>query len=209
MSLARGSLSENRRVSANGENGIDSLPPSQLNRKTHRHLPFRTQIRRGTLPSWRRCSALFTVTLEDSSNQKTEDETTMRMFDVQGIEINAPRGRVFDFLREPANLPKWAHAFVSAENGRARLQTPAGAIDVGLDVTADGHTGVVDWRLEFPDGNVGVAQSRVTDTTRGTCIYSFVLHAPPVALEQVEGALDVQRVALTSELATLKALMEE
>jgi hypothetical protein len=33
MSLARGSLSENRRVSANGENGIDSLPPSQLNRK--------------------------------------------------------------------------------------------------------------------------------------------------------------------------------
>ena len=132
----------------------------------------------------------------------------MRMFDVQGIEINGPRERVFDFLREPANLPKWAHAFVSAENGRARLQTPAGAVDVGLKVTADGHTGVVDWRLEFADGNVGVAQSRVTDTTRGTCIYSFVLHAPPVALEQVEGALDVQRVALTSELAALKALME-
>ena len=151
----------------------------------------------------------FTVTLGDSSNHKTEDETTMRMFDVQGIEINAPRGRVFDFLREPANLPRWAHAFVSAENGRARLRTPTGAVDVGLDVTVDGHTGVVDWRLEFPDGNVGVAQSRVTDTTRGTCIYSFVLHAPPVALEQVEGALDVQRVALTSELATLKALMEE
>jgi hypothetical protein len=116
---------------------------------------------------------------------------------------------VFDFLREPRNLPKWAHAFVSAENGRARLQTPVGAVDVDLDVAADGQTGVVDWRLEFPDGNVGVAQSRVTDTTRGTCIYSFVLHAPPVALEQVEGALDVQRVALTSELATLKALMEK
>jgi hypothetical protein len=97
----------------------------------------------------------------------------MRMFDVQGIEINASRGRVFDFLREPSNLPKWAHAFVSAENGRAWLQTPAGAVEVGLDVAADGHTGVVDWRLAFPDGNVGVAQSRVTETTRGTCIYSF------------------------------------
>lgn len=133
----------------------------------------------------------------------------MRMFDVQGIEIEASRGRVFDFLREPGNLPSWAHAFVSAENGRARLQTPAGAVDVGLEVAADPQTGVVDWRLEFPDGNVAVAQSRVTDTTRGTCIYSFVLHAPPVALEQVEGALDAQRVALTSELATLKALMEE
>ena len=48
----------------------------------------------------------------------------------------------------------------------------------------------------FPDGSVGLAQSRVTETTRGTCIYSFVLHAPPVALEQVEGALEAQRATL-------------
>ena len=61
---------------------------------------------------------------------------------------------------------------------------------------------------EFPDGSVGLAQSRVTETTRGTCIYSFVLHAPPVALEQVEGALEAQRATLQTELATLKSLME-
>jgi hypothetical protein len=116
---------------------------------------------------------------------------------------------VFEFLREPANLPRWAHAFVSAGNGRARLETPAGAVDAGPGVTADAATGVVDWRLTFPDGGVGLAQSRVTETTRGTCIYSFVLHAPPVALEQVEGALDAQRAQLQSELATLKSLMEK
>ena len=66
----------------------------------------------------------------------------------------------------------------------------------------------MDWRLAFPDGGVGIAQSRVTETTRGTCIYSFVLHAPPVALEQVEGALEAQSATLRSELATLKSLME-
>ena len=76
-------------------------------------------------------------------------------------------------------------------------------------MTADADTGVVDWRLAFPDGSVGIAQSRVTETARGTCIYSFVLHAPPVALEQVEGALDAQRARLQSELATLKSLMEQ
>jgi hypothetical protein len=130
------------------------------------------------------------------------------MFDVQGIEITAQRRTVFEFLKEPANLPLWAHAFVSAGAGRARLETPAGAVDVGLDVSADADTGVVDWRLEFPDGGVGVAHSRVTESTRGTCIYSFVLHAPPVALEHVEGALEAQRVLLQSELATLKSLME-
>ena len=47
----------------------------------------------------------------------------MRMFDVQGIEIVATRAKVFEFLKEPGNLPQWAHAFVSAEEGRARLET--------------------------------------------------------------------------------------
>ena len=132
----------------------------------------------------------------------------MRMFDVQGIEITAPSSKVFDFLRKPGNLPKWAHAFVCAEAGRARLETPNGAVDLGLDVSANAEVGTVDWRLSFPDGGVGIAQSRVTETTRGTCIYSFVLHAPPVALEQVEGALEAQIERLRSELATLKSLME-
>lgn len=132
----------------------------------------------------------------------------MRTFDVQGIEIMTPRHKLFEFLREPMNLPQWAHAVVSAGGGRARLETPAGSVDVGLEVTADAETGSVDWRLAFPDGGVGIAQSRVTETTRGTCIYSFVLHAPPVALEDLEGALDAQRALLQSELATLKSLME-
>jgi hypothetical protein len=136
------------------------------------------------------------------------EETDMRMFAVQGIEIKAPARKVVEFLRTPENLPRWAHAFVSAGNGRARLETPGGAVDIALEVEADSGTGTVDWRLAFPDGGVGVAQSRVTETTRGTCIYSFVLHAPPVALEQIEGALEAQSRTLRSELATLKALME-
>ena len=133
----------------------------------------------------------------------------MRMFDVQGVEISASRGRVFEFLQRPENLPRWAHAFRSAVEGRATLQTPAGTVDVGLDVMADAASGTVDWRLTFPDGAVGLAQSRVTETTRGTCVYSFVLHAPPVALEQIEGALEAQRVTLASELVTLKSLLEQ
>jgi uncharacterized protein YndB with AHSA1/START domain len=133
----------------------------------------------------------------------------MQMFDVQGIEIRAPRGKVFEFLRRPENLPHWAHAFVSAGDGCARLETPGGAVDVALSISADAQTGVVDWRLAFPDGSVGVAQSRVTETTRGTSIYSFVLHAPPVALEQIEGALETQRALLRSELSALKTLMEQ
>lgn len=132
----------------------------------------------------------------------------MRMFDVQGIEIAATPARLFEFLREPANLPNWARAFASVRDGRARLETPAGAVEIRLDVDAVASAGTVDWRLTFPDGGVALAQSRVTPTTRGSSIYSFVLHAPPVALEEVEGALEVQIATLRTELATLKLLME-
>jgi hypothetical protein len=132
----------------------------------------------------------------------------MKMFDVQSIEIMAPRESVFAFLREPGNLPKWAQAFVFAGEGRARLATPSGSIDIALDVSVESGAGTVDWRLTFPDGGVALAQSRVTETTRGTSIYSFVLHAPPVALELVEGALEAQMATLKSELATLKSLVE-
>jgi len=43
------------------------------------------------------------------------------------------------------------------------------------------------------------AQSWVTDTTRGSCIYSSVLHAAPVPLEQLEGALEAQRLVVAAD----------
>ena len=132
----------------------------------------------------------------------------MRTFDVQGIEIRTARDTLFKFLSEPGNLPKWARAFKSADQQRARLESPAGTVDIGLRTEANQAAGTVDWRLEFPDESVALAQSRVTETTRGTCIYSFVLHAPPVPLEQMEGALDQQSTTLRHELTTLKSLME-
>ncbi len=132
----------------------------------------------------------------------------MRRFDVQGIEIRATRAAVFSFVSDPRNLPKWAQAFEQADDTRARLRTPSGAVDTALRTSLHEGAGTVDWELAFPDGAVGVAHSRVTETTRGTCIYSFVLHAPPVPLEQLEGALDAQRATLHQELAKLRRLLE-
>ncbi len=84
----------------------------------------------------------------------------MQMFDVQGIEIKAPGKKVFEFLRVPENLPRWAQAFTLVGNGQARLETPAGGVDVALDVSANAEAGTVDWELGFPDGGVALAQPR-------------------------------------------------
>jgi uncharacterized protein YndB with AHSA1/START domain len=132
----------------------------------------------------------------------------MRNHDIQAIEIAAPPAAVFAFISDPRNLPRWAHAFEAADPARARLATPAGRVEIALRTAANRETGTIDWTLEFPDGTVGIAQSRVTPTARGTSIYSFVLHAPPVPLEQLEGALEAQAAILRTELATLKELLE-
>jgi hypothetical protein len=92
----------------------------------------------------------------------------MRMFDVQGVEISASRGKVFEFLRNRGNLPQWAHAFKSAEGGRARLETPTGAVDVHLCIAADAETGTVDWRLEFSDGSVRFTEPAILVPRRST-----------------------------------------
>jgi hypothetical protein len=39
-------------------------------------------------------------------------------------------------------------------------------------------------------------------------IYCFVLMAPPVPLEAIEGALEAQRKTLAAELARLKEILE-
>ena len=106
------------------------------------------------------------------------------------------RHKVFEFLREPGESAALGPCVRVGRRRSRPARDTRGSRRCWLEVSADAETGTVDWRLAFPDGSVGIAQSRVTETTRGTCIYSFVLHAPPVALEQVEGALEAQSVTL-------------
>jgi len=80
----------------------------------------------------------------------------MRTSEVQGIEIRTARDRLFKFLSEPGNLPKWARAFKSADRQRARVESPAGTVDIGLRTDVNQAAGTVDWRLEFPDESVAL-----------------------------------------------------
>lgn len=131
----------------------------------------------------------------------------MTSFDVQGIEIGAPAGAVFAYVADPARLPEWTSAFRSAGNGRAVLATPRGAVEIRLEVLASTAAGTVDWIMTFPDGSRGTAFSRVVPIGDRS-VYSFVLTAPPVPLEEVEGALAEQARTLREELRRLKTRLE-
>ena len=131
----------------------------------------------------------------------------MQTFDVQSIGIKAPASKVFAFVAEPSNLSRWTNAFKRADDKTALMATPQGEVDIGLTTVAHAGAGSVDWKMTFPDGSVGTAYSRVTPDGDGA-IYSFVLMAPPVALEALEGALEAQRGILAEELKHLKSVME-
>lgn len=132
----------------------------------------------------------------------------MKSYDVQSIYISATRDHVHEFVSKPENLPKWTNAFAQADSNQAEMRTPSGSILVTLKTESHPEAGTVDWHMGMPDGSVGHAYSRVTGDGKNASIFSFVLMAPPVPLERLEGALAEQMKTLSSELKNLKGIIE-
>src|SRR5688572_14719851 len=99
--------------------------------------------------------------------------------DTKTISIDAPAAKVFDFLKEPQNLPRWAVGFaksVRKDGDQWYVTTTQGEIAVVID--ADKRTGVVDFRMRpAPEVEV-VAASRVIARGPGT-EYTFTQFQVP------------------------------
>lgn len=128
-------------------------------------------------------------------------------FDVQSIALDAPTDKVFSYIADPRNLPKWTKAFAQADEKSALMVTPDGQLGVGLKVVASREAGTIDWHMMMPDGTAAAAFSRVTPNGSGS-VYSFVLMAPPVPIEQVEGTLQQQKELLREELGNLQKILK-
>lgn len=133
----------------------------------------------------------------------------MDSFRVESVRIKTTCDKAFRYICDPKNLPEWTHAFQEVQNGRARMITPAGSVEVRLRVKASASEGTIDWHLAFPDGSAGRAFSRVIPDSGEYSIYSFILTAPPVALEQLEGTLNQQAHILKEELTKLNAILSD
>ena len=127
--------------------------------------------------------------------------------DVQSVNIPTTTEKAFNYIANPNNLPKWTGAFSQADEKAALLITPNGELKIGLETKVNIESGTVDWYMTMPDGSVGVAYSRVVGGPDGKAIYSFVLIAPPVPLEQIEEALSAQMIQLKEELEKLRTIL--
>ena len=133
--------------------------------------------------------------------------TTIKNHDVQSVNIKAITDKVFDYIANPTNLPKWTRAFKNADENSAQLVTPMGELKIGLKTKANKELGTIDWHMTMPDGSVGNAYSRVVENADGNAIYSFILLAPPAPIEEVEGALLQQMEILKKELQNLQTIL--
>lgn len=128
-------------------------------------------------------------------------------FDVQSIGININHEKVFEFVAKPENLPLWTKAFTKADDKSATMVMPNGEMSIEMKTIVSKDLGTVDWIMTMPDGSIGKAFSRISENGN-TTIYSFILLAPPVSLEELEGALSAQKLLLADELVDLKNLLE-
>ncbi len=132
----------------------------------------------------------------------------MKMFDVQGIDLQTTQKQAFSYIADPAQLPQWTNAFASVSNGKAVLRTPNGEVEIDLVVQSSEEQGTIDWLMTFPDSSVATAFSRVVKLDSKNCVYTFVLTPPPVPLELLEGALEAQSHIIAEELQKLKNILE-
>ena len=124
---------------------------------------------------------------------------------VESIELEVPAHKVHAYVADPLNLPEWTLAFRHVGKGTARMVTPRGDIEVQLGVDASVEAGTIDWTMSFPDGAAAKAFSRVVPLGSTRSVFTFILPAPPVPLEELEGTLAEQRSALRDELQKLRA----
>ncbi len=131
----------------------------------------------------------------------------IKMYDVQSIELPTNFKTAFEYISNPKNLPNWTSAFKEVDDKSALLVTSNGELQIGL-ATVSNESGIIDWYMTMPDGLVCKAFSRLTELPNGNVLYSFVLLAPPVPIEQVEGTLEEQKKLLASELLNLERILK-
>ena len=120
--------------------------------------------------------------------------------------IRASRDAVYDFARDPANLPRWAAGLAQgavghADDGAIVVDSPMGRVTVTF--APHNEYGVLDHAVRLPSGEVVDNPVRVLVHPDGAEVV-FTLRQDDASDEELER--DAGLVA--ADLATLQALLE-
>ncbi len=121
-------------------------------------------------------------------------------------QVDAPPARVYEFARDPYNLPRWAPSFfleVAREDNDWVVRSPLGR--AVIEFAPLNEEGVLDHTLKLDAGEVFLNHLRVVPHGEGSEI--------GFALERRDGMSDAQfeedAALVAADLARLKALVEQ
>jgi uncharacterized protein YndB with AHSA1/START domain len=136
----------------------------------------------------------------------TTHSSTVRA-DTQAVTIAADPARVFEFIADPRNLPRWAVGFAAGvrpgADGQWMVTTGRGA-EVMLKVIAAREARTVDFHLMPAPGVKAFAYARVLANGTGAEFIFTQLQADGMD----DATFEAQAEALGHELIALKAVME-
>ena len=121
------------------------------------------------------------------------------------ITIDASPERVYAFVADPLNLPKWAAGLgrsISKIDGRWMVETPNGVVTV--EFAPKNALGVLDHTVTLPDGARVYLPIRVVANGAGAELVFVLFQTPQMSEAQFEQ--DAGMVA--ADLRTLKKLLE-
>ncbi len=125
--------------------------------------------------------------------------------DTQTLVVDASPKRLFEFLAEPENLPKWAvkfcHTIRPKDNEWWCVQGCMG--EIPLRYVVDRDSGVIDYHVFTPAGE-SVIPTRVVPAGAGSAYIFTQFQAPDMPEEAFRGQVE----SLKEELKILKRLME-
>ena len=122
------------------------------------------------------------------------------------LELDVPKDRVFDFLSNIENLPKWATQFCLElkldKNGRHKITTPDG--EIFFRIESDPDTGVIDMFGGPSEGQMMHWPARVVGNPSNGSIFVFTAMQYPGIPDEVFAA---QCDALRAEFEHIRLLL--
>ena len=94
--------------------------------------------------------------------------------------LDAPKERVFSYLADIQNLPRWATEFareLKQENGRVKVVNGLGEFDFSID--ADPRTGVIDMYAGPSEHELDLFPTRVIELPGSRSAFSFTMFQAP------------------------------
>ena len=119
--------------------------------------------------------------------------------------LAAPRERVFEYMADIRNLPKWATEFareLREEDGEYLVVNNLG--EVVFEIRADDRTGVIDMYAGPSRDELAVFPTRAVALPDGRTSYSFTMFQAPGMPDEL---FESQHASLKREFENIKAIL--